>query len=438
GFFKKLIEDHGSIELEWLKDLEPEEAKNYLLSFEGMGIKSVECVRLLAMHQCAFPVDTNVTRIAVRLGWIPLQRFSESFPLHLLNKYPDPKYIQKFLWERLSNLDHKTLYELHYHMITFGKVLCTKNKPNCNACPMRKECKYFASAFPSEIEPECPQVPDIEDFFEDTVLRTEYQVYKLPDEHPLLEKLDKRDPSDSYSYLLAIWTRGDETARCVQPAVRKCISQKTGQLCDEETCFLCNNIREVRPHTLKGTILIPRKTALKGTFPLNGTHFQVNEVFADHASSVNPIDVPRKCLLGVPTSIVYFGTSISSISKGLSREAIQKCFLEEHVCVKGFDRKTRKPKPLKETMTPAKELMAQEKAEKRLQMAEETAKMAITEMEMTEQEVQRRVEAEIKASRELGSNDKKLVSDALGESHIVDYLIGEPVNMHTTDDNQIQ
>nr|GMC79745.1 transcriptional activator DEMETER-like [Ipomoea batatas] len=34
-------------------------------------------------------------------------------------------------------------------MITFGKVFCTKSKPNCNACPMRAECRHFASAFAS-------------------------------------------------------------------------------------------------------------------------------------------------------------------------------------------------------------------------------------------------------------------------------------------------
>ncbi|KAK9158790.1 hypothetical protein Scep_005364 [Stephania cephalantha] len=30
-----------------------------------------------------------------------------------------------------------------------GNVFCTKSKPNCNACPMRAECKHFASAFAS-------------------------------------------------------------------------------------------------------------------------------------------------------------------------------------------------------------------------------------------------------------------------------------------------
>lgn len=54
------------------------------------------------------------------------------------------------------------------------------------------------------------------------------------------------------------------------------------------------------------------------------------------------------------------------------------------------------------------------KAEQRLQMAEETAKM---EMEKTELKVQIRVEAEMKAVRE--SDDRKMVLDVLGESHIV-------------------
>lgn len=76
-----------------------------------MGLKSVECVRLLTLHHLAFPVslnsvinvfnlhdkfadvvgicklykvDTNVGRIAVRLGWVPLRPLPESLQLHLL------------------------------------------------------------------------------------------------------------------------------------------------------------------------------------------------------------------------------------------------------------------------------------------------------------------------------------------------------------------
>ncbi|GJZ08616.1 ROS1-like protein [Tanacetum coccineum] len=147
AMLERLVRDHGNIYLEWLRDVPHDKTKEYLLSFRGLGLKSVECIRLLSLHQHAFPVDTNVARIAVRLGWVPLQPLPESLQLHLLELYPYQKAIQQYLWPRLCKLDKKTLYELHYHMITLGKIFCTKTKPNCNACPLRGECKHFASAF---------------------------------------------------------------------------------------------------------------------------------------------------------------------------------------------------------------------------------------------------------------------------------------------------
>ncbi|KAG8070719.1 hypothetical protein GUJ93_ZPchr0006g44608 [Zizania palustris] len=148
-FLNRLVRDHGSIDLEWLRDVQPDKAKDYLLSIRGLGLKSVECVRLLTLHHMAFPVDTNVGRICVRLGWVPLQPLPESLQLHLLELYPMLEHIQKYLWPRLCKLDQLILYELHYQLITFGKVFCSKSRPNCNSCPMRAECKHFASAFAS-------------------------------------------------------------------------------------------------------------------------------------------------------------------------------------------------------------------------------------------------------------------------------------------------
>lgn len=458
-FLNRLVRDHGKIDLEWLRDAPPDKAKDYLLSFRGLGLKSVECVRLLTLHHLAFPVDTNVGRIAVRLGWVPLQPLPESLQLHLLEMYPVLDSIQKYLWPRLCKLDQLTLYELHYQMITFGKVFCTKSKPNCNACPMRAECRHFASAFasarlalpgpeekkmvttnapiptdptpnvvitpmplpqiendfnksekncepiieePTTPEPEPTEVSlsDIEDhYYEDSDeipsiklnmeeftnslqnimqdnkelqenmskalvalspnaayiptpklkdvsrLRTEHQVYELPDSHRLLEGFEKREPDDPSPYLLAIWTPG-ETPNSVQPPERECWGKESGTLCDKKTCFSCNSIKEANSQVVRGTILIPCRTAMRGSFPLNGTYFQVNEMFADHASSLKPIDVPRAWIWNLPRRTVYFGTSVSTIFKGLSTQGIQYCFWKGFVCVRGFDRETRAPRPL--------------------------------------------------------------------------------------------
>ncbi|KAI4370696.1 hypothetical protein MLD38_019017 [Melastoma candidum] len=463
GFLDRLVQEHGSIDLEWLRDVSPDKAKDYLLSIRGLGLKSVECVRLLTLHNLAFPVDTNVGRIAVRLGWVPLQPLPESLQLHLLELYPVLESVQKYLWPRLCKLDQPTLYELHYQLITFGKVFCTKSRPNCNGCPMRGECRHFASAFtsarlalpapedkslvPSMATPgenasstvatqmllppaqnqsyntlsvtndcqpiiEEPATPeeeravaldrDIEDLFvedDDEIptiklnikeftdnlqsfmqqnnmelqeadmskalvalnpeaasiparklknvsrLRTEHQVYELPDDHPLLDGLEKREEDDPSPYLLAIWTPG-ETPNTVQQPQEQCKLQNTGSLCNEPTCSSCNSLREADSQTVRGTLLIPCRTAMRGSFPLNGTYFQVNEMFADHESSIKPLFVPRDSIWNLRRRTVYFGTSVTAIFRGLSTEEVQYCFWRGFVCVRGFERETRAPRPL--------------------------------------------------------------------------------------------
>uniref|UniRef100_J3LD02 Uncharacterized protein n=1 Tax=Oryza brachyantha TaxID=4533 RepID=J3LD02_ORYBR len=68
-------------------------------------------------------------------------------------------------------------------------------------------------------------------------LRTEHQVYELPDSHPLLEGFDQREPDDPCPYLLSIWTPGKimcsnfysgETAQSTDAPKTFCNSQETG------------------------------------------------------------------------------------------------------------------------------------------------------------------------------------------------------------------
>ncbi|RHN71654.1 putative DNA glycosylase, helix-turn-helix, base-excision DNA repair [Medicago truncatula] len=105
----KFLEHHGTTDLEWLKYIPPNEAKEYLLNIFGLGLKSVECLRLLTLQHISFPVDVNVGRIVVRLGWVPLQPLPESIQIHNLEQFPDPIKIQQYLWPRLCKLDHHTL-----------------------------------------------------------------------------------------------------------------------------------------------------------------------------------------------------------------------------------------------------------------------------------------------------------------------------------------
>lgn len=63
--------------------------REYLLSIRGLGLKSVECVRLLTLHHLAFPVRITITKNAIhsiffykkhlvcaQLGWHKCRTYS--------------------------------------------------------------------------------------------------------------------------------------------------------------------------------------------------------------------------------------------------------------------------------------------------------------------------------------------------------------------------
>lgn len=94
-FLDRIVEDHGSLDLEWLRDVPPQDTKyakkfyiylnkekfifckannsynnylkvlsfyfaaprDFLMSIYGIGLKSTECIRLLTLRHVAFPVS---------------------------------------------------------------------------------------------------------------------------------------------------------------------------------------------------------------------------------------------------------------------------------------------------------------------------------------------------------------------------------------------
>ncbi|PWA38199.1 Protein ROS1 [Artemisia annua] len=91
---------------------------------------------------------------------------------------------------------------------------------------------------------------------------------------------------------------------------------------------------------------VPCRTATRGSFPLDGTYFQINEVFADDDTSEKPLVIPRKLLSDLDVKTLYCRTSISTIFQGLSTQEVRDCFWEGYVCIRGFSMKTREPRSL--------------------------------------------------------------------------------------------
>ncbi|PON75269.1 DNA glycosylase [Trema orientale] len=380
----RIVELHGSLDLEWLRNAPPEEAKKYLLSFHGLGLKSVECIRLLSLQHVAFPVDTNVGRIAVRLGWVPDDGFHSEVSL-ATTTYLGPS----------------------------DTVYCTKRNPNCDPCPMKGDCRYYASAYssarrtlprpekkgnvsstssivavsspavsvnavpPSLLEnklfsepeyqrkncepiieepasPEPERAESVERDIEDYFLEDD------PDDIPTIKLSSGENTTDIeflVQYMKNMTVQDNEVSRAlvaVRPEVASHPVPKLKYVSRLRTKHLVYELPDSHP-LLMGldrrvaydpcpyllAIWTPGETANSIQPSVCSSYQEENTetvlgtilVFADHESSQEPISVPRSWIWNLRRRTAYFGTSTSTIFRGF-------------LCVRAFDRKTGGPKPL--------------------------------------------------------------------------------------------
>lgn len=118
-----LRETYGSLNLDFLCDLPPEEAQRLLTSRKGIGIKTISVVLMACCGADVFPVDTHVHRICRRLGWVPPNASAEK--THHLMQPLVPK---------------GKAYSLHMNLLKLGRTLCKAQKPRCHDCPLAERC----------------------------------------------------------------------------------------------------------------------------------------------------------------------------------------------------------------------------------------------------------------------------------------------------------
>lgn len=122
---RKIKEERGNLDLTFLKDLPVDEARAWLMKFNGIGPKTAAIVLLFSLGRPAFPVDTHIYRVTGRIGLRPAKMTVEQ-------AHP---YLEKlFLPE--------TYYAAHLNLIRLGREICHARKPDCPKCPIRKWCDY--------------------------------------------------------------------------------------------------------------------------------------------------------------------------------------------------------------------------------------------------------------------------------------------------------
>jgi endonuclease III len=120
---RRIADDRGEISLDFLTDLPPSEARAYLLSLPGVGVKTAACVQVFACGQPSLPVDTHVHRLAIRLGLIPPGTNAERAHDLLEAMVPPERH-----------------YSAHVHLIRLGREICKAQRPRCPECPLLEIC----------------------------------------------------------------------------------------------------------------------------------------------------------------------------------------------------------------------------------------------------------------------------------------------------------
>ena len=128
----EILQRHGSLELEFLRELPMAEARAWLMSLPGIGPKTAACVLCFACGMPALPVDTHVHRVAGRLGLIG-PKVSADAAHDLLERALPPDEV----------------YAFHVNMILHGRQICHALRPECGRCPVADICDYRAAQLAS-------------------------------------------------------------------------------------------------------------------------------------------------------------------------------------------------------------------------------------------------------------------------------------------------
>lgn len=126
---KEITRQRGDLDLQFLGNLPVSEARQWLLSFNGVGPKTAAIVLLFSLGKPAFPVDTHIYRVSGRLGLRPGQMNPDQAHDHLAELFTVDQY-----------------QTAHLNLIRLGREICLARKPKCGLCPLVEICAYAQDA----------------------------------------------------------------------------------------------------------------------------------------------------------------------------------------------------------------------------------------------------------------------------------------------------
>src|SRR5512139_686200 len=123
GALGRLKGERGGYSLDFLRSMPLAEARAYLSSFPGIGVKTANILLLFSFGMPAFPVDTHILRVTKRLGLVPGNADLAKAALSLEPHVPDSEH-----------------GPLHLNLIRLGREVCRPRNPLCEGCPLLPVC----------------------------------------------------------------------------------------------------------------------------------------------------------------------------------------------------------------------------------------------------------------------------------------------------------
>src|SRR6266536_2291343 len=128
ALMRRITEERGELNLDFLRDIPVEEGAAWLNRLEGVGPKTTACVLLFSCQKPILPVDTHVWRVSIRLGLIG-KKVSADAAHDLL--------------QALLPQDARTIYNFHKALLRHGQRICVFERPRCNKCTISDLCDYY-------------------------------------------------------------------------------------------------------------------------------------------------------------------------------------------------------------------------------------------------------------------------------------------------------
>lgn len=122
---RTIREARGDHSLEFLGDMPPLEARDWLTRIDGIGKKTASVLLLFCFDAPLMPVDRHVERVSHRIGLIgPKATADEAHDLYLALLRPEQ------------------MYEAHVNLIRHGRLVCHARRPDCDRCPVWPRCRF--------------------------------------------------------------------------------------------------------------------------------------------------------------------------------------------------------------------------------------------------------------------------------------------------------